>query len=95
MEGEKEDSCKDCPIFASEGVLEFGATFAWRSSKLMSDVFCITQFSVTHTAVFSFKDISDVVLDSLWHVWSLLVLQSSKPACLSKASEEERTDLEG
>lgn len=65
MEGEKGGSCKDCPIFASQGFLEFGATFAWRSSKLISEGFPVTLFSLRHAAVFPFKDRADVVFESL------------------------------
>lgn len=86
MEGEEgSGSCKDCPIFAFEGVLVFGATFAWRSSKLITEGFLVTQFSVGRDAVSSFKDICDVVL----------VLSTCKSVCLSNANKEERADLVG
>lgn len=62
MEGE-EGSCKDCPIFDFKGVLEFGATLAWRSSKLISEDFSVAS-SAHRDVVLSFGDMCDVVLDS-------------------------------
>lgn len=81
MEGEEgSGSCKDCPIFDSERVLELGATLAWRSSKLM-------HFSVR-------RDFCSE-LDWLKFASSLLVLSPCKSACLLKAIKVERADLVG
>ena len=61
-EEEGSGPCQGCPIFVFGGVLRFGATFAWRSSKLISEGFPVEQSFVGRDAVSSFEDTCDAVL---------------------------------
>lgn len=90
MEGEQGSCiCKDFRIFVLEGVLQFGATFAWRSSKLI-----LEDVSATLDTVFSSEDICDILFKKKCLFWSVIEVSLGLSGC-SRASEEASTDLVG